>query len=270
MQQSFISGDCSIGRYRLLFPLHQPMQGSALFYRVHLGHRERATELALNFIRKAAESERQTQSNDPFLTELGDIAERWAISHIIQGCYIQEYHEWERATKEYLRQQRTLNALNDDLDWNSGRRNFVQRVHVALEFFSTMVDQPIMDRINVARQTVNAMMPSPSMAFRLSPRASHRDTTREAVSRTADPMRRCLLARIARDGFGCCPEDTSVRLRLQTTNLAAPDQCGPEPLEPKPRANPSGNRAHTDSRLSRHRSSTNTVEAPDRGQEERR
>src|SRR4051794_31987419 len=43
---------------------------------------------------------------DPFPKELGSIAENWAVYTLLQGCYVREYHEWERAVERYFASQR--------------------------------------------------------------------------------------------------------------------------------------------------------------------
>ena len=66
------------------------------YYRVQLGHRENATDLAINLIKKAAEIEMQEidASDGALLSELCGIGEPWAIHALLQGAYIREYHEW--------------------------------------------------------------------------------------------------------------------------------------------------------------------------------
>ena len=113
--------------YALKTPLDlKNMESSAVFFRTHLGHRENATELAVGLIRKGVETERASAGDDPFEIECTDIAERWAIGHIIQGCYIEEYHHWEKAIRRYAKGQRELNGLTDDFDWRSGNRSLVE------------------------------------------------------------------------------------------------------------------------------------------------
>jgi hypothetical protein len=133
----------------------------ASFFRVHLSHRENATALAIKLIRRAVEIEKAQYSEDILAEELVGIAEPWAIDHIIQGCYIEEYHEWEKAIKHYFKAQRALNGLYDDFDWRSGKKNMVQRASEALSFLSTSVDDGVLTKIDSMRTTVNEMKHDP-------------------------------------------------------------------------------------------------------------
>ena len=127
--------------YALKTPLDlKKVELSAAFFRTHLGHRENATELAIGLIRKGVETERASAGDDPFEIECTDTAERWAISHIIQGCYVEEYHHWEKAIKQYYKGQRELNGLSDDFAWRLSKATFVKRAIDLLTFFGTTVD----------------------------------------------------------------------------------------------------------------------------------
>jgi len=91
--------------YALKTPLDlKKVELSAAFFRTHLGHRENATELAIGLIRKGVETRAAVCRRTIRLRLNGtDTAERWAISHIIQGCYVEEYHHWEKAIKQYYK-----------------------------------------------------------------------------------------------------------------------------------------------------------------------
>ncbi len=147
--------------YRLIIPLGSVMAETACFFRVHLSHRENAVSLGIKLIEKAAAIEKKEYGDDSFLKELGSIAENWAIYTLLQGCYIREYHEWERAIKKYLANQRRWNAVPGDFDWKSGRKNFVKRITDALAFFSTSMDQSVISSIDDIRQKVNDIKHSP-------------------------------------------------------------------------------------------------------------
>jgi hypothetical protein len=134
---------------------------AASFFRVHLGHRENATTSAIKLIRRAVEIEKAQHSDDILAEELVGIAEQWAIDHIIQGCYIEEYHQWEKAIKHYFKAQRALSGLNDDFDWRSGKKSMVQRAREALSFFSASVDDGVLTKIDSMRRAVNEMKHDP-------------------------------------------------------------------------------------------------------------
>ena len=148
--------------YALKTPLDlKKVELSAAFFRTHLGHRENATELAIGLIRKGVETERASAGNDPFEIECTDTAERWAISHIIQGCYVEEYHHWEKAIKQYYKGQRELNGLSDDFDWRLSKATFVKRAIDLLTFFGTTVDPAVMNAIDSIRKKVNLLKHDP-------------------------------------------------------------------------------------------------------------
>jgi hypothetical protein len=149
--------------YALKTPLDpKKVELSAVFFRTHLGHRENATELAIGLIRKGVETERASACDDPFEMECTDIAERWAIDHITQGCYVEEYHHWEKDIKKYCKGQMELNGLTDDFDWRtSSKKPLVKLAIGALNFFSTNVDQGVMNAIDAVREKVNSRKHDP-------------------------------------------------------------------------------------------------------------
>jgi hypothetical protein len=122
--------------YKLTIPKGQIVPDTACFYRIHLGHRKNAAHLAANLIRKAAEIEKSEPCDDPLLKQFENIVERWALYTIFQGLYIREYHEWERAVKNYIYDQRIWNGISGDFDWKSGRKSFVKRTIEALTIHS--------------------------------------------------------------------------------------------------------------------------------------
>ena len=137
------------------------VSSSATFFRTHLGHRENATQLAIKLIRRAIQIERIEHGVNPVVMEFTQIAERWAIGHIVQGCYIEEYHQWEKAVKQYFKAQRELNGLQDDFDWRSGNKSMIQRARESLMFFSVSIDEAILKGIDSVRETVNDIKHDP-------------------------------------------------------------------------------------------------------------
>ncbi len=79
----------------------------------------------------------------------------------MQGCYVDEYHEWEKAIKHYFKAQRALNGLGGDFDWRSGSKSMVQRANEVLAFFSASVDERVLAIIDRVRETVNRMKHDP-------------------------------------------------------------------------------------------------------------
>ena len=92
--------------YALKTPLDiKKIDSSATYFRTHLGHRHNATQLAIRLIHRAIQIERAQAGDDPVSLEFVQIAEPWAISHILQGCFIEEFHQWEKAVKQYFKAQ---------------------------------------------------------------------------------------------------------------------------------------------------------------------
>jgi hypothetical protein len=138
------------------------LESSAIFYRTHLGHRENAVHLAIKLIRRAVEIERQEHTPDPVMMEFISIGEPWTIDHVIQGCYIEEYHQWEKGVKQYCKAQRELNCLPGDFNWKTAvDKSFVKRATEAIEFFCASVDPEVMAAIDAMRNRVNEMKHDP-------------------------------------------------------------------------------------------------------------
>jgi hypothetical protein len=149
-------------RPRIIFPLDALLhvERSAVHHRTHLGHRVGATDLAIKLVHKGAEIELESIA-DPILLALSIPAEPWAIDHLLQGCYIQEYHEWEKGVKAYLKEQRLENNLTVDFDWRSGNKSFVKRTIEALSFFDAQIDPSTMADIDKVREKVNDIKHDP-------------------------------------------------------------------------------------------------------------
>lgn len=134
---------------------------SAIVFRTHLAQRETATDLAIKLIRRAVQIEREEVAGDLLREEFVRIGEPWAIDHILQGCFIEEYHEWEKGIKNYIGGQRALNVVGSDFDWRTGNKNMVQRAADALSFFNVSIEPCIFLEIDKIRETVNAMKHDP-------------------------------------------------------------------------------------------------------------
>jgi hypothetical protein len=147
--------------YRLIVPKDQIVPETACFFRIHLGHRENAANLAANLIKKAAAIEKTGYGDDALLNELIQTGEAWALETILQGLYVREYHEWERAIKGYFANQKIWNGLEGDFDWRTGSKSMVKRTIEALEVFSASMDQHIMDAIDDVRRKVNEIKHDP-------------------------------------------------------------------------------------------------------------
>jgi len=88
---------------KLRKPPYPDVLGTAVYYWVHVKHRETAIDMTIEIIHHAAAKELlATTPNDPFERQMTDVMRDWAIESLIQGAWIREYHMWERDTKEYF------------------------------------------------------------------------------------------------------------------------------------------------------------------------
>jgi hypothetical protein len=147
--------------YTLKLPHDQILPEGALFFRTHVGHRENAVNLAVGLIRKAAAQEKSGFGDDPLLHELGGIAKNWAVYTLLQGCYVREYHEWERAVKRYFANQWDWNCIPERFNWSLRGKSIVTRTVDALAVFSVSMDQIVIDSIDGVRDRVNNIKHDP-------------------------------------------------------------------------------------------------------------
>ena len=129
---------------------------------MQLGHRENVTDLAIDLIKKAAGIEMQEvdASDDALLSELFGSGEPWAIHALLQGAYIREYHEWEKAVKNYVETQHSLNGMQK-FKWKRDGKSIVCHTIEYLGMFSATIDQSIMDAIDAVREKVNTIKHDP-------------------------------------------------------------------------------------------------------------
>ena len=76
----------------------------------------------------------------------------WVVECMIQGAWLREYHEWEKATKNYFEKQHQRNA-SPKPDWKSklpsvcGSASHVDRVRAQLSLFATHMPDTILEII---------------------------------------------------------------------------------------------------------------------------
>lgn len=140
-------------------PYPDPVGTGSYFY-IHACHRETAIDAAISVIRKTAEEENAEFADDPVSLGLSGHMGEWVVESLLQGAWMREYHEWEKATKAYFDGHHARNG-GSAVDWRSkvaGVQNpsHMQRVVAQLAFFSAMVPPDILAAIDETRSKVNA------------------------------------------------------------------------------------------------------------------
>ena len=97
---------------KLRKPPYPDVAGTAVYFWTHAGHRETAIETAMAVIRDADQREQAALADDPlwlsFTAHMGD----WVIESLLQGAWMREYHEWEKATKTYFDGNHARNGIS--------------------------------------------------------------------------------------------------------------------------------------------------------------
>jgi hypothetical protein len=87
--------------------------------------------------------------------------EALVVESLIQGAWLRENHEWEKATKSYFDGQHQRNA-HPKPDWKAkvpsfaGGASHVERVRSQLMFFGASVSDTILRTIDAQRRLINA------------------------------------------------------------------------------------------------------------------
>ena len=129
-------------------------------YYVQACLRKTAIDAAISVICKTAEQEDAEFADAPVsLGPSGDMGE-WVVESLLQGAWMREYHEWEKATKAYFEEQHSRNG--SAVKWKGkaagveGRTpSHMDRVKAQLALFSATVPTEILDAINDTRVNVN-------------------------------------------------------------------------------------------------------------------
>jgi hypothetical protein len=139
-------------------PFPDPV-GGATYFCIQAGHRETAIETAMAVIREADKRERGELAEDPVLLALTDPMADWVIESLLQGSWMREYHEWEKATKAYFDCNQARNGASK-VAWNKKlagvpRPSHVDRVRAQLKMFGATLPPGVLDVIDRTRDQVN-------------------------------------------------------------------------------------------------------------------
>ncbi len=146
---------------KLKRPPYPTVVGTAGYFFIQAGHRETAVEHAIGVIGEHAARARESFAGDPVMAELEAPMESWVIESLIQGAWPREYHEWEKATKNYFEGQHKRNGSSKP-DWKakiqspSGAVSHVDRVRAQLMLFGASVSEAVFSKIDSQRLLINA------------------------------------------------------------------------------------------------------------------
>ena len=138
---------------RLKRPRYPEVVGTATYYFIQAAHRATAIDHAIEIIRNHAV---RTMAELAELFPVGD----WVVESLIQGAWLREYHEWEKATKQYFEGQH-LRSGRVKPDWRAklpsfDRPSHVDRVQAQLVLFDATITRSIIDVLDMQRGLINA------------------------------------------------------------------------------------------------------------------
>ncbi|MGA8907789.1 MAG: hypothetical protein WB524_09240 [Acidobacteriaceae bacterium] len=144
---------------RLRRPPYPEVVGTAVYFFTHAGHRQTAIETALSVIREADKREHDALAEDPFWQELTAHMGEWVIESLLQGAWMREYHEWEKATKAYFDGAHARNG-GTKVDWKGklpcvSGASHVDRVRAQLALFGASVPADALAAIDYTRDQAN-------------------------------------------------------------------------------------------------------------------
>lgn len=139
-------------------PYPDPVGGATYFW-VHAGHRETAIDTAIQVIRETDKRDRATLADDPTWLAFTDHMADWVIESLLQGAWMREYHEWEKATKEFFDGNHARNG-GGKADWRGklpgvSGASHVDRVRAQVALFGATVPADVLDVIDRTREGVN-------------------------------------------------------------------------------------------------------------------
>jgi len=146
---------------KLKRPPYPEVIGTAAYFFVHAGHRETAIDHAIAVIREDAARSMASAADDPMMAALEGPIGPWVIESLIQGAWMREYHEWEKATKNYFEGQHRRNGAPIP-DWKgkiagvAGASSHVDRVRAHLRQFGASPPTAALDAIDAQRRLINA------------------------------------------------------------------------------------------------------------------
>jgi hypothetical protein len=112
-------------------------------------------------IRDAAARELAGYADDPIMTGLSEPIGDWVVETLIQGAWMREYHEWEKATKSYFEGHHTRNGSAKP-DWKgkvpgiNGAASHVDRVRAQLALFGATSPDASIAVLDKHRRLINA------------------------------------------------------------------------------------------------------------------
>lgn len=148
-------------RLKLKRPPYPTVVGTAVYFFTHAGHRETAIDHAIEVIRDDAARALSSADDDPIMATLEEPIGLWVIESLIQGVWMREYHEWEKATKSYFEGQHQRNGTSRP-DWKSkvagvpGAASHVDRVRTQLVQFGATAPGAALDAIDAQRRLINS------------------------------------------------------------------------------------------------------------------
>lgn len=144
---------------KLRKPPYPEIAGKAVYFYTHGGHRQTGIETAVSVIREADKREHDALAEDPlwqaFTSHMGD----WVIESLLQGAWMREYHEWEKATKAYFDGSHARNGCGK-VDWRAKLPgvpgpSHVDRVRAQLALFGASVPADALATVDRTREQVN-------------------------------------------------------------------------------------------------------------------
>jgi hypothetical protein len=135
--------------------LKRPVKG-AVYYATQQGHRQDAIDGAIEVIAsRDATQWIETLSVASPKVEFTRTTDAWVVETLVQGAWIREYHEWEKATKDYFNQQhRTNNAPIPEWSNRQGWSH-VDFVREELAIFSVSLSPHILFIVDRNREYIN-------------------------------------------------------------------------------------------------------------------
>ena len=144
---------------KLRKPPYPEVLGTATYFYIQAGHRQTAIQTAMTVIRETDRREHEALADDPgwqaFTSHMG----AWVIESLLQGAWMREYHEWEKATKAYFDGNPARNR-SGKVDWKGKLPGIpgpshVDRVRVQLALFNASVPTDVVAAIDHSREQVN-------------------------------------------------------------------------------------------------------------------
>ena len=146
---------------KLKRPLYPDPIGTAGYFWIHAGHRETAISHAISVIRDAATRELAQMADDPIMAGLSAPIGEWVVESLIQGAWMREYHEWEKATKAYFDGHHKRSG-SPKPDWKAkipgvnGAASHVDRVRTQIALFGATVPESSLIKLDEHRRLINA------------------------------------------------------------------------------------------------------------------